>query len=77
MAKVLVGIATYKRPQMLRRLLRSIEKFETDADVQILVADNDSNARDGIAVVDELRTSGYRFPLTGAVVEKHGLKVLA
>jgi succinoglycan biosynthesis protein ExoM len=73
MSKVLVGIATYKRPTMLERLLRAIEKFVTNAEVRVLVADNDRNARDGIAIVNSLRASGYRFPIEGVVVEKQGL----
>ncbi len=73
MPKVLIGIATYKRPHMLRRLLRSLEKFETEAEVEVLVADNDATGRDGLGVVEELRTSGYRFRIAGAPVEKQGL----
>jgi succinoglycan biosynthesis protein ExoM len=73
MNKVLVGIATYKRPHMLQRLLRAIEKFETNADVRVLVAENDAVAREGIAVVENLLLSGYRFPLESIVVEMRGL----
>ncbi len=73
MSKVLLGITTYKRPNMLERLLRAIEKCETDADVQVLIADNDPIARDGISVIKKLIAAGYRFPLEGIVVEKQGL----
>ena len=73
MPKVVVGIATYKRPQMLRRLLLAIEKFQTNADVEVLVADNDAVGRQGIAVVKELRSSGYRFPIVEVLVQTQGL----
>lgn len=72
MSKVLIGVATFKRPQMLMRLLRAIEQFETDADVRVLVADNDSVGRDGVAVVEELVSKGFRFPLSSLVVEMRG-----
>ncbi len=58
---------------MLRRLLQALEKFEVNADVRVLVADNDSVAREGLAVVKELTAAGYRFPLDSVAVEKQGL----
>ncbi len=73
MNKILVGVATYKRPNMLERLLRAIEKFQTEADVRVLVADNDSIAREGAAVVESLVSRGYRFPLDSQIVETQGL----
>jgi len=72
MSRVLIGIATFRRPQMLMRLLRAIEKFETDAEVSVLVADNDPAKREGIAVVEKLISDGYRFPAASLLVEKQG-----
>lgn len=73
MPKVVVGIATYKRPQMLRRLLGAIEKFETNADVEVLVVDNDAVGRQGLAVAKEFRSSGYPFAIVEVLVETQGL----
>jgi succinoglycan biosynthesis protein ExoM len=73
MSKVLVGISTYKRPKMLERLLQAVDKFKTDADVRLLIAENDTDGRAGISVVNTLVSSGYRFPLEAIVVEKRGL----
>jgi hypothetical protein len=58
---------------MLQRLLRAIEKFETDADVRVFIVENDAVTREGIAVVENLLSSGYRFPLKSIVVEMRGL----
>jgi hypothetical protein len=73
MSHVLVGIATFKRPKMLRLLLLALGKTETHADIRVLVADNDAAAREGVAVVDELRSSGFPFPLESTVVETRGI----
>lgn len=73
MSKVVLAIATYKRPIMLKRLLRAIEGFTTDSRLEVLVADNDAVARDGVACVESLVASAYRFPLRVVLVEQQGL----
>jgi succinoglycan biosynthesis protein ExoM len=72
MPKVAIAIATWKRPQMLQKALRSVENLHTDVEVVVLVADNDSEKKEGLAVVNRL-TDRYRFPLSGVLVEQRGI----
>ena len=50
MADVTVAIPTFRRPQGLARLLAALAKLRTDASVTVLVADNDAEGREGLAV---------------------------
>jgi succinoglycan biosynthesis protein ExoM len=68
---VVVCIPTFKRPRMLRRLLDAIALLETDADVRVLVADNDAEAHAGQDLCNSL--TGYRWPLTAVIAEKRGI----
>lgn len=73
MTKVLVGVATYKRPNMLGASSRPSSDSKRMPMFEILIADNDPVAREGIAVVAQLVSEGYRFPLDSVVVESQGL----
>lgn len=73
MTKVVIGIATCKRPTMLEKALRSLETLQTEVDVRVFVADNDATNPEGITVVDKLNVEGYRFALDSVVVEERGI----
>ena len=73
MADVLVAIPTFRRPNGLRRLLDALAGLDTDARVEVLVADNDAEGLEGRAVCDTLTVLGYRWPLTCIVVPDRGI----
>jgi succinoglycan biosynthesis protein ExoM len=70
-SKVLICIPTFKRPRMLARLLDKIAGLETDADVRVLVADNDAEGRAGYQLCQDIKQ--YRWPLTAVVAEARGI----
>jgi succinoglycan biosynthesis protein ExoM len=70
---LLVAIPTFRRPDRLRHLLETLERQSTDRAISILVADNDSEGRQGEAVVTEFANKPHRFPLRCIVVEQRGL----
>lgn len=73
MPDVRVAIPTFRRPKGLRRLLLAIANLQTDARVGVLVADNDADRREGIAVAERLRSAGYRWPIDAFVVGERGI----
>ena len=72
-ARVLIAIPTFRRPDGLRRLLAAITAMDTDADIRVLVADNEGAGGAGLAVVQELATTRYRFPIEAIPVPERGL----
>lgn len=72
MPEVTVAIPSFRRPKGLERLLRALERLETDARVSVLVADNDSQGREGFALCESLRAN-YRWALTCIVAEERGI----
>lgn len=68
---VFICIPTFRRPDGLRKLLAHLEKLTYAGRVDIVVVDNDGEARAGDAVVTEIARS-YRFPLTGVVEQRRG-----
>lgn len=52
--RVLIGIPTYRRPEMLRRCLESVMGQRAEAEIDIFVADNDSEREEGVAVAGQL-----------------------
>lgn len=73
MPDVTIAIPTFRRPKGLERLLAHIAKLETEAKVRILVAENDAVRREGIAVVEQLKSVMYRWPVDAFVVEQRGI----
>jgi succinoglycan biosynthesis protein ExoM len=71
--RVIIGLPTYKRPQGLARLLDSIAKQRVDFEVQVLVADNDSEQQEGMQTVARYQQQGFRFPLEAFVVADRGI----
>jgi GT2 family glycosyltransferase len=73
MADVLVAIPTFRRPKGLARLLAALAELDTNASVEILVADNDAGAHAGLDYCELTRGSGYRWPLTAISVAERGI----
>jgi GT2 family glycosyltransferase len=73
MPRILVAAATYRRPKGLVRLLDALEKLETAEQVEILVADNDAERRQGFAICERIRARGYRWPLHAIVASERGI----
>jgi glycosyltransferase involved in cell wall biosynthesis len=73
MASVTVAIPTFRRPRGLERLLTALAQLKTTAKVFVLVADNDAEKREGFNLCQNLRKSGYRWPLEAIVVPARGI----
>ena len=74
--KLLVGIPTHRRPDMLRECLESVALQTGDLpDIEVFVADNDTSAREGVAVVEDMKPS-YRFPLSATTVATPGISAV-
>ena len=74
--KLLVGIPTHKRPELLRDCLESIAAQQGDLpEIELFVADNDPKGRAGVAVVEDLKAS-YRFPISATTVEVPGISAV-
>ena len=73
MSDVVVAIASYRRPKGLQRLLRAVACLDTQANVTVLVADNDSEKQEALAVCAKLSGENYRWPLDAFLVEERGI----
>jgi succinoglycan biosynthesis protein ExoM len=73
MPEIVVAIPSFRRPQSLERLLLAVERLHTSAQVSILVADNDVEQLEAVALCDALRHKGYRWPLTCIVAAERGI----
>jgi GT2 family glycosyltransferase len=71
MAKIVVAIPTFRRPQSLKRLLEALAKLDTQADVTVVVADNDGEKHEGFAICAGLKN--YRWPLDRFVAPERGI----
>lgn len=76
MARIIVCIATCNRPQGLRRTLESIAALETGHQLEVLVADNDAQRQEGLAVVEKLAAQGYRWPIDALLVAERGIPLV-
>lgn len=70
--RIIVAIPTYKRPRMLQRLLDALALLETDADVRVLVADNDAQGQQGLMLCQSVAPS-YRWPLRAVIAHQRGI----
>ncbi|WP_242122705.1 glycosyltransferase [Sphingobium sp. Sx8-8] len=73
MARIMICIATCKRPLGLRRTLESLAALHTAHALEVLVADNDAEAQEGLAVVESLASRGYRWPIEALLVRERGI----
>lgn len=72
MRDVVICIPTFRRPRSLARLLDAIAVLETDADIAVLVADNDAEGRAGFDLA-RTRAAGFRFPLRAVIAHQRGI----
>jgi len=70
--RVVIAIPTCKRPKSLARLLNAIAALKTDAEVSVLVADNDAEAHQGFDLCESLSAS-YRWPLQAVIEPERGI----
>jgi len=68
---VCLCVPTFRRPNGLRKLLTHVAQLNYDGHVEVIVVDNDGEARAGAAVVDEIAAT-FRFPLTSTVEPRRG-----
>jgi succinoglycan biosynthesis protein ExoM len=74
--KLLVGIPTHRRPELLRACLDSIAVQEGDLpEIAVFVADNDPLRREGRKVAEQLAPT-FRFPLSSIIVEEPGISAV-
>jgi GT2 family glycosyltransferase len=73
MPEVLIAIPTFRRPAGLARLLHALGGLETGARVRVLVADNDSEHREGMTVVQRFVAQSWRWPLEAIRVPERGI----
>lgn len=72
MAEVVVAIPSFRRPQGLARLLDALARLETDTEVAVLVADNDSERHEAFDLCQTLK-GRYRWPLEAILVPQRGI----
>jgi succinoglycan biosynthesis protein ExoM len=72
MVDVAICIPTFRRPHMLERLLRALEKLETAANVTVIVADNDVDEHEGLDLCNRIQ-SFYRWPLDAFIATERGI----
>lgn len=74
MKKLVIGVPTFRRPKGLLRTIESlISQKVTGLNYMIVVADNDSDLREGHGVVDELNSKGVNVELDVILVEDRGI----
>src|SRR5262249_46345775 len=70
--RVIIAIPTYKRPKSLARLLYAIARLKTEAEISVLVADNDAKAHQGFDFCENLAPA-YRWPLKAVIEPARGI----
>ncbi|MDV3482258.1 glycosyltransferase family 2 protein [Sphingobium yanoikuyae] len=74
MSKILIAIPTYQRPDGLRQVLQSIAVLETRHEVVVLVVNNDYSGKSQLEFsIQQLRDTGYRFPLLLRHEDRRGI----
>jgi len=69
---VVVAIPTFRRPKNLRRLLDAMAQLSTNAEVRLVVADNDAQEQEGFKLCAELAPK-YRWPLKCVIASERGI----
>lgn len=68
---VCLCVPTFRRPDGLRKLLAHIGQLNCAGRLEIVVVDNDAEARAGAAVVDDVSPT-FRFPVTCIIEPRRG-----
>jgi len=71
--EIIVGVPTFRRPQWLRRCLLSLGAQRFDRPFAIIVADNDAERGEGLAVCEQLKSEGFPMPLKIVRVAERGI----
>ncbi len=71
--RVSVCIATFKRPLGLKRVLAELPGLTGDLAIHVVVADNDPEGAEGLAICREMIADGYPLPLTAVVAPERGI----
>ena len=72
MPEVVVAIPTFRRPLSLARLLSALEKLDTEAQVRVVVADNDAERHEGYDLCLKV-AAAYRWPLEAVIAPERGI----
>jgi succinoglycan biosynthesis protein ExoM len=70
--RVIIAIPTFRRPKNLRRLLDAIAGLSTQAEISLVVADNDAEGREGFKLCVSLAPD-YRWPLKCVIASERGI----
>jgi succinoglycan biosynthesis protein ExoM len=70
--RVVVAIPTFRRPKNLRRLLDAMARLSTNAEVRLVVADNDADGQEGLKLCAGLAPQ-YRWPLKCVIAAERGI----
>ena len=70
--RVTIAIPTFRRPKNLQRLLEAVARLDGDADIAVLVADNDAQGQEGAKLCARLAPD-YRFPLKAVIAAERGI----
>lgn len=68
---IAIAIPTFKRPRSLARLLDAIAQLRSEAELRILVADNDAQDHEGYDLCHGIEA--YPWPLTALIVRERGI----
>ncbi|MCI2285476.1 glycosyltransferase [Colwellia sp. MSW7] len=69
---IAIGIPTFKRPKGLKRLLDTLALQKCDFNLQVIVADNDSEYCEGLNLVNEIAKE-FLFSIEAIVVSERGI----
>ena len=70
--RIIIAIPTFRRPKSLLRLLRALADLETNAEITVIVADNDAENREGFRLCNRMATQ-YRWPLKAVMAPQRGI----
>jgi len=70
---VVIGITTYKRPQLLRKAIECVAIQSTRCNIEVVVADNDAIIHEGKDVVADIIKKGYPHEIISYIVEQRGI----
>jgi GT2 family glycosyltransferase len=70
--RIVIAIPTFRRPKSLARLLDAIAGLETDAEISVLVADNDAETHQGFDLCARMAPA-FRWPLQTVIEEQRGI----
>jgi succinoglycan biosynthesis protein ExoM len=71
-ARYVIGCISYKRPESLSRLLKSIEEIDAPAPLNIIIVDNEGEGGAATITVQKIQ-AGYKFPIRTVSEPKRGV----